>query len=141
MPVVSWRGWYTTLEHEGSLLIISPADAEWEDKPSRALATLADDLDKKRELQTLLTLSKRWREVYNESTGLLRTDSAYYEGTLYHYSFCLLADMPGRIALADGNDRFMAMLDAFFGYGVPAVSLPVDPVDKAYMVRPCTASL
>mgnify|MGYP000759721909 CR=1 FL=1 len=113
--------------------IASFADAEWEDKLSCALATLADDLDKKRELQTLLTLSKRWREVYNESTGLLRADSAYYEGTLYHYSFRLLSDMPGRIALAGGNARFVEMLDAFFGYGAPAVSQPVAPADKAYM--------
>lgn len=99
----------------------------------RALASLADDLDKKRELQTLLTLSKRWREVYNENTGLLRENSEYYEGTLYNYSFRLLADMPGRIALAGGNDRFVKMLDAFFGYGAPAVSQPVDPADKSYM--------
>ena len=70
-----------------------------------------------------------WKTAYDENTGLLGADSSYYEGTLYNYSFRQMADMPARIALAGGNERFVKLLDDFFGYGKPAVTLPTDPHD------------
>ncbi len=72
-----------------------------------------------------------WRKAYSEETGLLGADSSYYEGTLYNYSFRQMIDMDARIALAGGNERFVKLLDDFFGYCKPAVVLPTDPHDAA----------
>ncbi|MBR5743505.1 MAG: glycoside hydrolase family 92 protein, partial [Clostridia bacterium] len=70
-----------------------------------------------------------WERAYDRETGLLRADSGYYEGTLYNYSFRQMVDMPSRIRLAGGNERFTKLLDDFFGYGAPPVTLPTDPDD------------
>ncbi|KQM84552.1 glycoside hydrolase domain-containing protein [Agromyces sp. Leaf222] len=68
-------------------------------------------------------LSSRWRNAFDPETGLL-VDSTFYEGSRHNYSFRLLHDMRGRIDLAGGDDRFVAMLDAFFGYGAEPVRQP-----------------
>ncbi|MDD4774304.1 MAG: glycoside hydrolase family 92 protein, partial [Eubacteriales bacterium] len=47
--------------------------------------------------------------------GLMRADSAYYEGNRWNYSFRLMHDMEGRIALC-GREKFAAYLDRFFGF-------------------------
>ncbi len=85
-------------------------------KVARALNDhrLADDLDAR---------SRWWCNAFDRDTGLLR-DSEFYEGGKWNYSFRLLHDMAGRIALAGGDLAFVAMLDAFFGYGAPPVSQP-----------------
>jgi putative alpha-1,2-mannosidase len=75
---------------------------------------LADELD---------TRSRWWVNGFDPATGLLR-DSEYYEGGKWNYSFRLLHDMRARIALAGGDDAFVAMLDAFFGFGAGAVTQP-----------------
>ncbi|HEU5474256.1 MAG TPA: GH92 family glycosyl hydrolase [Actinophytocola sp.] len=75
---------------------------------------LADELD---------TRSRLWCNAFDPDTGLL-LDSSYYEGGKWNYSFRLLHDMAARIALAGGDDAFVTMLDAFFGYGAPRVSQP-----------------
>ncbi|SDB83421.1 alpha-1,2-mannosidase, putative [Raineyella antarctica] len=67
-------------------------------------------------------LADGWRIACDED-GLLRP-STYYEGTHWNYSFRLLPDMAGRIALAGGDAAFVALLDRFFGYGQPAVTQP-----------------
>lgn len=61
-----------------------------------------------------------WKHAYDPSTGLL-VDSTYYEGTRYNYSFRLLHDMAGRIALSGGEEGFVKQLDEFFGYGAAPV--------------------
>jgi len=60
-----------------------------------------------------------WRNVYDKSTGLL-LEGEYYEGTLWNYSFRLLPDMEGRVGLC-GKERFVALLDKFFGFGAEPV--------------------
>lgn len=65
-------------------------------------------------------LSEHWRNAFDPATGLLREDSTYYEGENWNYSFRLLHDMKARIELAGGTDRFVALLDKFFGFVEPA---------------------
>jgi putative alpha-1,2-mannosidase len=77
-------------------------------------ARLADDL---------LARSHQWSNAFDGSTGLLR-DSEFYEGGKWNYSFRLLHDMAARILLAGGDDAFVGMLDAFFGYGAEPVVQP-----------------
>jgi putative alpha-1,2-mannosidase len=68
-------------------------------------------------------LADRWVNAYDPATGVLK-DSDYYEGTRYNYSFRLQHDMAGRIALAGGDEAFVGLLDAFFGFGADAVVQP-----------------
>ncbi|NQX12077.1 glycoside hydrolase family 92 protein [Microbacteriaceae bacterium VKM Ac-2855] len=68
-------------------------------------------------------LAQRWRNAFDTETGLLK-DSTYYEGTRYNYSFRLVHDMAGRIAMSGGDEAFVAQLDAFFGYGADPVVQP-----------------
>ena len=65
-------------------------------------------------------LATRWVNAFDPKTGLL-IDSAYYEGGKWNYSFRILHDMQARIALAGGEEAFVAMLDSFFGYGADPV--------------------
>jgi predicted alpha-1,2-mannosidase len=69
----------------------------------------------------LTARSQQWTNAFDAGTGLLR-DSEFYEGGKWNYSFRLLHDMAGRIALAGGEDAFAGMLDAFFGYGASPVT-------------------
>ncbi|WP_291056906.1 glycoside hydrolase domain-containing protein [Herbiconiux sp.] len=68
-------------------------------------------------------LAERWVNAYDPASGLLK-DSTYYEGSRYNYSFRLQHDMAGRIGVSGGPEKFLAQLDAFFGYGAPAVVQP-----------------
>ena len=68
-------------------------------------------------------LADRWVNAFDDSTGLL-LDSTFYEGSRYNYSFRLLHDMRNRIGLAGGDDAFVGMLDAFFGFGAEPVRQP-----------------
>ncbi|KNX39581.1 glycoside hydrolase domain-containing protein [Luteipulveratus halotolerans] len=64
-----------------------------------------------------------WRAAYDTRTGLL-VDSTFYEGGRWNYSFRLLHDMRARIALAGGDEAFVALLDRFFGYDAAPVTQP-----------------
>jgi predicted alpha-1,2-mannosidase len=79
-------------------------------------------------------LSGRWVNAFDPETGLL-IDSTYYEGGCWNYSFRLLHDMSARIDLAGGEERFIELLDRFFGFGQPAVEqlgeAPCDPAELA----------
>ncbi|WP_375426023.1 glycoside hydrolase domain-containing protein [uncultured Friedmanniella sp.] len=77
-------------------------------------------------------LATQWRNAYDPGTGLL-VDSSFYEGGKWNYSFRVLHDMAARIELAGGDEAFLALLDAFFGYGA-------DPVTQVG-VRPGVAEL
>jgi putative alpha-1,2-mannosidase len=95
-------------------------------------AQLAKRLDDRGRYKELMALSGRWRNVYDSQTGKL-IEARYYEGGLWNYSFRLLHDMAGRIALYPSEAAFVADLDRFFGYGQPPVAQPVDPADRDYM--------
>lgn len=94
-------------------------------------AALAEELGDSDTAETLAAYGRRWREVYDEETGLLKDEGSFYEGSLYNYSFRQMADMDARIALAGGAERFAALLDRFFGYGSPRTVRPTDPRDYA----------
>lgn len=68
-------------------------------------------------------LAARWVNAFDDTTGLLQ-DSTFYEGSRHNYSFRLLHDMRNRIGLAGGDDAFVRMLDAFFGFGAEPVRQP-----------------
>jgi len=78
---------------------------------------LADHLD---------GLATRWINAFDPATGLL-IDSEFYEGGRWNYSFRLLHDMAARVELAGGDERFVDMLDRFFGVGQPAVKQLTEP--------------
>ena len=65
--------------------------------------------------EEMMGLSKYWRNVYDPETGRLG-ESKYYEGGAWNYSFRLLHDMAGRIALYDDEEDFLGDLDIFFGF-------------------------
>ncbi len=81
--------------------------------------------------QRLIPLAEHWKNVFSEKTGLLKDDCPYYEGTLYNYSFRQMFDMKKRIEIAGGKDRFIKLLDDFFGYGKEDVIQPTDPHNYA----------
>ena len=60
--------------------------------------------------------AKQWPLVFERETGLVRRAERFYEGTNWNYSFRLMHDMPGRVALAGGKERFASLLDLFFGF-------------------------
>ena len=97
-------------------------------------AQLAKHLGQDDLYSELMSRSTGWRNVYDEKTGLL-IKAKYYEGGLWNYSFRLLHDMAGRIALAGGETGFCQLLDRFFGYGQPPVTQPTDPRDREFMRR------
>jgi putative alpha-1,2-mannosidase len=65
-------------------------------------------------------LATRWVNAFDPETGLL-IDSTFYEGGRWNYSFRILHDMAGRIELAGGEERFLTLLDEFFGHGADPV--------------------
>lgn len=82
-------------------------------------ARIADHIGDDRLRGQMLEKANNWRNAYNEATGLLQ-HSTFYEGGKWNYSFRLLHDMPGRIALSGGADAFVRQLDQFFGFGCEA---------------------
>jgi len=77
-----------------------------------AVAELTQD---KKLKEKLVRLAENWRNAYDED-GLMSEKSRYYEGDRYTYSFRLQKNMQERIALAGGAERFVGMLDDFFGF-------------------------
>ena len=57
--------------------------------------------------------------IYSPKTGLLRKNSWYYEGNFINYSFRLHSSGDMRVKAAGGQDRFLRLLDYFFGYRYP----------------------
>ncbi|QTE27994.1 glycoside hydrolase domain-containing protein [Pengzhenrongella sicca] len=84
-------------------------------------------------------LAARWANAFDAATGLLK-DSTFYEGGKWNYSFRLVHDMAARIALAGGDDAFVALLDQFFGFGADAVTQPgvrpgIDEMARGYALN------
>jgi putative alpha-1,2-mannosidase len=86
-------------------------------------ARVARGLGDRRLAEEMTIRARLWVNAFDASTGLLK-DSEFYEGGKWNYSFRLLHDTAGRIALAGGDDAFVAMLDSFFGFGCPPVTQP-----------------
>ncbi|BDI21938.1 glycoside hydrolase domain-containing protein [Herbiconiux sp. L3-i23] len=86
-------------------------------------AQVAEKVGDKALAEQFYTLSERWVNAFDPATGLLK-DSTFYEGSRHNYSFRILHDMAGRIALSGGDDAFIEQLDAFFGYGAAPVTQP-----------------
>ncbi len=99
---------------------------------SACVACLAQALGEPDLAAEMAELAGRWRNVYDPSTGRLG-DSNYYEGGAWNYSFRLLHDMAGRIALYPSEQAFVEDLDRFFGYGQPPVRQAVVPGDRETM--------
>ena len=68
----------------------------------------------------LLALAKNWVKAYGED-GVMSENSRYYEGDRFTYSFRLQHNMEERIALAGGKEKFVQMLDRFFGFGLESI--------------------
>jgi predicted alpha-1,2-mannosidase len=83
-------------------------------------AQVARALNDHRLADDLTARSRQWTNAFDFGTGLLK-DSDFYEGGKWNYSFRLIHDMASRIALSGGDDIFVGMLDAFFGYGADPV--------------------
>ena len=72
-----------------------------------------------------------WRSAYDSTSGILRDKNGdleceYYEGTSWNYSFRLMHQITERIDMV-GRDRFIKLLDHFFGYDRDVVRQPIDP--------------
>ena len=63
----------------------------------------------------LLQIAPFWKNAYAED-GLMSSDSAYYEGDRYTYSFRLQRNMDERMRLCGGKKNFALLLDRFFGF-------------------------
>ena len=80
-----------------------------------ACANVADITADKDFAHKLRDLAANLVNAYG-SDGILSKKSPYYEGDRYTYSFRLHNDMEKRIELAGGRDRFITLLDNFFGF-------------------------
>lgn len=74
-----------------------------------------------------------WVEAYDPETGLLSEKSEYYEGDNWNYSFRFLNDMNKRMEIAGGQDKFLNMLDEFFGFTREPVSQLNEPEGNAFL--------
>jgi len=83
---------------------------------SAALARLAGDEEL---ADYCAALAAKWPAAFDQSTGLLKTDSWFYEGNHWNYSFRLMHDMARRLNIAGGKDSYAKLLDHFFGFDLP----------------------
>ncbi|MCM1026178.1 MAG: glycoside hydrolase family 92 protein [Roseburia sp.] len=60
-----------------------------------------------------------WKRAFDRETGLMKADSAYYEGSRWNFSFRPMRDMEARMEIAGGRENFVRLLDRFFGYTDP----------------------
>ena len=84
-----------------------------------ACARMARDMGETEAAERFEAVAALWVNVIDPETGLLRDGERFYEGTKWNYSFRLMHDMPARIALAGGRERFAALADRFFGFSHP----------------------
>lgn len=86
-------------------------------------ATVAEQVGDDQLVRQFAPLAARWVNAVEPETGLL-VDSTSYEGGKWNYSFRLVHAMAARIALAGGDEAFVALLDRFFGFGAEPVTQP-----------------
>lgn len=92
-----------------------------------AMSVIARTLGENDTAERFETLASRWINAFDVSTGMMSTDSPYYEGTNKNYSFRLLHNMQERIDLI-GKERFVAELDELFGYSREPVKQSASPI-------------
>lgn len=91
-------------------------------------ARIAQHIGDDKLYQHMMEKAGNWQNAYNRDTGLLK-HSTFYEGGKWNYSFRLLHDMPGRIAVSGGTEPFTEQLDRFFGFGSnPAPQVGTSPL-------------
>ena len=81
---------------------------------SRALCGLANALGREDAAAFYAYHAERYKEAFGPD-GMMRSDSEYYEGNRYNYSFRPMGDMEGRIALC-GEEAFRTACLRFFGF-------------------------
>ncbi len=84
-----------------------------------ACARMAREMGRTEAAERFEAVAALWPGAFDPETGLLRDGERFYEGTRWNYSFRLMHDMPARIALAGGRERFAALADRFFGFSHP----------------------
>ncbi|WP_394821759.1 GH92 family glycosyl hydrolase [Pendulispora albinea] len=90
-----------------------------------AVAQVAKAVGKDEDAAFFLERSKSYRNVYHAGTGFMRArnydgswaDGGWTEGNQWVYTFDVMHDVPGLIALEGGNAAFTALLDRHFGEG------------------------
>lgn len=86
-------------------------------------AQVADRVGDSALAKSLAKQANGWRNAF-EPDGRLLSPSTFYEGTRWNYSFRVVHDMATRIAMAGGDDTFVALLDRFFGFGAEPMVQP-----------------
>lgn len=61
-------------------------------------------------------LQCNWKNAFDLKTGMLKTDSEYYEGNYRNYSFRLVPYFKERVAICGSEEKYTELLDEFFGY-------------------------
>ncbi len=84
-----------------------------------ACAKMAREMGDNEAAERFEQVAALWVKVIDPETGLLRDGERFYEGTKWNYSFRLMHDMPARIAMAGGRERFAQLADRFFGFSHP----------------------
>lgn len=80
------------------------------------IGAVANELGRKDVSDFFSQFADYWENAFDRETGLLTTESEYYEGNLWNYSFRLMIDMEARISLCGSRERFIEYLDKFFGF-------------------------
>ncbi len=84
-----------------------------------ACAKMAREMGRDEAARRFEETAALWGKVIDPDTGLIRDGERFYEGTKWNYSFRLMHDMPARIAMAGGPERFTELADRFFGFSHP----------------------
>ena len=84
-----------------------------------ACAQMAREMGETEAAERFEQVAALWVNVIDPETGLLKDGERFYEGTKWNYSFRLMHDMPARIKMAGGKERFAALADRFFGFSHP----------------------
>ncbi len=87
----------------------------------KCLALLAEAMGDKEYAAALRGDYKNISCVYSKRTGLLLKNAWYYEGNFVNYSFRLHSDGDMRVKAAGGKEKFLKLLDYFFGYRLPHI--------------------
>lgn len=92
-----------------------------------AIGKLASILGNAEDASDFLGRSGYYRNIFNNETGFMEArfkngswagpDAGWTEGDMWAYTFDVMHDIPGLIALKGGNASFVAFLDEHFDGG------------------------
>ncbi|MBR3823542.1 MAG: glycoside hydrolase family 92 protein [Kiritimatiellae bacterium] len=83
----------------------------------RAAAYVAERCDDISYAGELKAKAAVWKKAYDVKTALLHSNTNYYEGNHWNYSFRPHPSMMERVSMAGGPDGYLALLDRFFCRG------------------------